>query len=105
MTDREKKQREILDKLHEDGWNEGRVNSSKPCYKVDQALSELSKLDAMPTSKEVEEVCIQILIAKRGCSEKSAHILWEGEGLGIEYREDVLRIAKSLLTKYSIGKR
>jgi len=52
MTDREKKQMEILEKYIEHDRARG---DSEHQYRVDQALSELSKLDAMPTSKEVEE--------------------------------------------------
>ena len=45
----------------------------------------------------VEDLCIEILIAKRGCSRKSAEtLLTMKEQLATEYREDVFRIAQAI---------
>jgi len=56
MTDREKKQRDIIGKVWLDGMEKGQGLSGYSQETItDQALAELSKLDAIPTSKEVEE--------------------------------------------------
>ena len=49
MTDREKKQREILEKVY--WWNRSSGDGDDEKM-FDQALAELAKLDAIPTSKE-----------------------------------------------------
>ena len=66
MTDQEKKQKEILRNLANelDQLSRQRHTKKDEDYTIDQAISELSKLDAIPTSEQLDEKEVAGLLEK-----------------------------------------
>jgi len=140
MTDHEKKQREILERYFsiersQIYWQlsalERQKEKARSNKRIDQALAELSKLDAIPTSKEVEYCeCYPNMTPGQAipvdkvnppiCKKckKEISLVKPKEEVGVEEIAEVIgelcnwdfpilaeQAANSLLTKYSITRK